>query len=497
LPNLDTTVSIPTATIASDYTSYLAAPHDIYDGEWDGASPFPWINAMGTGGDSNHIGPYPLVTSLWLHTPDWRMRYMALNQTDIAAAWPLNWRESGSTRIFRRDDAAGSGTGLGRAVSTAGRPGWGNIAADNPTKVGTVAAPADIPWTADDAHQPSVYFPAYVLTGDPWYLDMLYAWAGTTAFMDAPSPTYDCQKQTTNCSYFRGPTGAYGGLFGSLAARDVAWTLRGRAETAFAAPDGTPEKSYFTYMTNDAIAKWEGGLGITGTPFDTATIKTWVKGTDYPYLWTFNNGGTTDPGAGRVPPLGNMASLCVANATPPVCGYSAATLTSWGMLPGANGSFDDPWMNYYLEYAVGRAVELGFQMKDIQAELGQFPIGIIASSEPWFLADYSFGPEKAGGGFWPTWAAYYAGGVAPGYIAGLQTDWVAGMAGGRQTWVQPGLAMLVDQAVPGAGAAWAWYDTNGYSLPSAATYRNGDPRWAIVPRADNNVLPSQPTTTPP
>jgi hypothetical protein len=154
-------------------------------------------------------------------------------------------------------------------------------------------------------------------------------------------------------------------------------------------------------------------------------------------------------------------------------------------------------MNYYLEYAVGRAVELGFQMKDIQVELGQFPIGIIASSEPWFLGDYSFGPEKAGGGFWPTWAAYYAGGVAPGYIAGLQTDWVAGMAGGRQTWVQPGLAMLVDQAVPGAIAAWAWYDANGYSLPSAAAYRNGDPRWAIVPRADNNVLPSMPTATPP
>jgi hypothetical protein len=66
----------------------------------------------------------------------------------------------------------------------------------------------------------------------------------------------------------------------------VAWTLRGRVETAFAAPDGTPEKAYFTYMTNDALAKWEGGLGITGTPFDTATIKTWVKKTDYPYNWS-------------------------------------------------------------------------------------------------------------------------------------------------------------------------------------------------------------------
>ena len=44
----------------------------------------------------------------------------------------------------------------------------------------------------------------------------------------------------------------------------MAWTLRGRVEAAFAAP----EKSYLTYMTNDAISNWEGGDGITRTPFD-------------------------------------------------------------------------------------------------------------------------------------------------------------------------------------------------------------------------------------
>jgi hypothetical protein len=502
LPNLDTTVSVPTSTIAPNYSAYISSPHDIYDGQWDGAAaPYEWISAMGTAGGSNHIGVYPLITSLWLHTADWRMRYMALNQTDIAAAWPLNWRESDPARIFQRGDVAGSGTGLGRTISLSGRPtlndGY-NPNTDNIVAVGAVAS--NRPWSGDDDHQPSVYFPAYVLTGDPWYLDMLYAWAGITAFIDAPSPPYNCANNgaVPNCSYFRGPTGAYGGLNGG-SARAVAWTLRGRAETAFAAPDGTPEKSYFTYLTNDALAKWEGSFGITGTPFDTATVKKWVKETSYPNPWTLNAGAASDPGAGKVPPLGNLMSICVTPSTPPMCGYSAAIQTSWGMLAGANGSFDNPWMNYYLEYAVGRAVELGFAMTPIQALVDRLPIGIIASSNPYILNIYALGVQKVGGGFWPNWAAYIAGGLDPTAATALAqpANWHASMQGGYATEVAGGLSMAVDKGVSGASAAYAWYYTNGYSLASTAAFNNRDPRWAIVPRTDNNVLPPQPTATPP
>ncbi len=497
LPNLDTSVAIPTAAIATDYAGYIASTHDIYDGGWDGGNPFKWVNAMGTAGDSGHIGPFPLITSLWLHSPDWRLRYMAMNQTDLAAAWPLGYRESDPSRRFQRSDAVGSGTGLGRTISAAGRPLMWN-GTDDPKTVGSIVAGNARPWTADTAHQPSVFFAPYVLTGDPWYLDMLYAWAGISVFSDAPFSPYVCTTQVTTCSNYRGPTGAYGGLFGSNAARDVAWTLRGRVETAFAAPDGTPEKAYFTYITNDALAKWEGGLKITGTPFDTASIKTWVKKTDYPYTWSTLAGSVVE---GQIPPLGNMASIGMCNPTGSSCGYSAAVQTSWGLIPGKNASWDDPWMNFYLEYAVGRAVELGFAAKPIQAELGKLPIGIISSSEPWFLGAYVMGVSgtNAAGtaGMWPSFNALYAGGEDSTYLAGLKTDWVDQMNGGRQTWVQPGLAMLVDQGVPGADAAWSWYNTNGYSLPGVAAYRDGDPRWAIVPRTDNNVLPPQPTTTPP
>jgi hypothetical protein len=86
LPNLDTSVTIPTSTFATAYPTWQTTPHDIYDAYWDGGTSWwTWTSAMGTAGDNLHIGPYPLVTSYWLHSPDWRARVIALNSTDLAA----------------------------------------------------------------------------------------------------------------------------------------------------------------------------------------------------------------------------------------------------------------------------------------------------------------------------------------------------------------------------------------------------------------------------
>ena len=111
---------------------------------------------------------------------------------------------------------------------------------------------------------------------------MMYAWAGITA-----QPL----TATAATPHFRGPSGAYGGVASQT--RAAAWTIRGRAETAFAAPDGTPEKAYFTYMTNDALARWEGGLGVTGTPFDGSAEKVW--GATYGNSYSTNSSKPLSP----------------------------------------------------------------------------------------------------------------------------------------------------------------------------------------------------------
>ncbi len=506
LPNFDTSIAIPQTSIAAEYANYSGKANGPEDGAWNGNG-CCFVNAMGQAGDNPHIGPYPRWVTLWLFTGDWRLRQMVLGMDNSPAAFPMGLRESDPTRRYSRADAVGSGTGLGRNVSIAGRPhtafstpnnmiNYYKTLGDNPIQVGPMAA---IPaaggdkWTWDDGHQPSAWFPQYILTGDPWYLDMMYAWAGITA------TTTD--GDGGNDPHFRGPSGAYGGIASQT--RGGAWVMRGRAETAFAAPDGTPEKAYFTYMTNDALARWEGGFGITGTPFDGSAIKTW--GAKYGVSYSSNAGRPLSPVNGQPPPLGNWGSVCDAAATRPLCGFSAAQQTAWGMKVGANGSFDDPWMMWYVQYALGRVTELGFAGRPNQLHAGQYIIGMIGSSAPILVAQYQIPVEKAGGGWWATWPDLIANAMDPTYMDGDQAR--GGLPGyfrnnlsasGRQVWGTPGLAMLVDQNAPGAAAAWSWWKANIYSKvpgPHLAPF-SSDPRWAILPRTDRNVLPAQPTKMP-
>jgi hypothetical protein len=322
---------------------------------------------------------------------------------------------------------------------------------------------------------------------------MTYAWAGITAGVT--------DGNGSNASYFRGPSGAYGGIASET--RGGAWTIRGRAETAFAAPDGSPEKVYFTYLTNDALARWEGGFGITGTPFDGSAEKVW--GATYGNSYSTNVGRTLSPVDGQAPPLGNWGSVCDAAATPTLCGYSAIQQAAWGMAVGANGSFDDPWMMWYVQYTLGRLAELGFASRPNQLHSGRYIIGMIGSSAPILVALYQIPVEKAGGGWWATWSDLIAKGMDSNYLDGGQAR--GGLpayfrnnlsASGRQVWGTPGLAMLVDQNAPGAAAAWSWWKASVYSkVPGSHLVPfTSDPRWAILPRTDRNVLPAQPTKMP-
>jgi hypothetical protein len=102
------------------------------------------------------------------------------------------------------------------------------------------------------------------------------------------------------------------------------------------------------------------------------------------------------------------------------------------------------------------------------------------------------------GGFFGTWPAVEAA-FSPGFLTGtgawagnpaaLPAYFAGNLASdGRQVWLTPGLAMLVDQGAPNNASAWSWWTKNVYStVPDFAN----DPKWAIVPRTDDNVLPAQ------
>ncbi len=468
LPNFDTSLTVPEATIAAKYTAWRARANDLYDATWNGKG--FWQSGMGAPGGRSEIAPYPDWTVYWIYTGDWRMRDYAIGQAELAAAFPCHLREGHTTKRLSRNDVALSGTGLGHVASITDRKTIclasmalynyaSTLVADRATIVGAFSQK----WTYNQAHEPAPFFPQYILTGEPWYLDQMYMWAGFGAMQaNGAVPT------TVGG---RGPTGAEGVL--TLQLRGQGWAIRSRAEVALAAPDDAPEKEYFTYLISDAIARWEGGLDIVGTSLDSDPTKVWgsLRGNYFT-----NNGG---PFARQPPTLHNWE----ANGNPTVANATVQNNESQGIFQvGTVGNFTSPWMLMYDLYGFGRAQELGFPIEAIMTYTNKwFTDAILHSGEPRLIRVYQMPVEKKGGGFM-TFSEILTNGLTSNYLASVLPPTFISDLGpdGRTFWAAPGMAMAKDFGISEASSAYAWYKTHVYD---AVPGKNTNPKWAIVPRA--------------
>ena len=334
-------ITVTEAAIASQYSVFNAHTTDVYDATWNGGA----IQAgMGTTGGRADLGPYPTWTVMWFYSGDWRLRKIALTYADLSCGWFYHHRETDPTRRMLRTDPAGSGTGLGHTFSTADRKTLyldlfnlpsGGAPGDQMTKVGWVVThDAWDPmkkWSWDGAHQPQMYFPQYILTGDPYYLTEIYMW---NSFSGIIQP-FDK----------RGVTGAYGGIGDQI--RGSGRVIKHRVEAWLAAPDGAPEKEYFAYLTEDAFAQWEGKFGITGTIYDgTAQKATGIAmGEDWASAAGIN--------FHVPPPLHNWENNGDA-------GSIAVREASGAFLPGVVGSIHAVWQHHIVTEGIARAYEIGF-----------------------------------------------------------------------------------------------------------------------------------------
>jgi hypothetical protein len=493
VPNFDPSIAIPESARAAYDALWTGKPHDLYDGTWNGGV---WQSRMATVGGRLEIGPYPAWAVAWLYTGDWRLRRLTLGMADLAGAFPANLRESGAGKPLSRYDPAGSSTGLGRTISVTGWPRINGQAAQlfnnafvHPVPVGPIDKAQ--PWGFDGAHQPATFYPPYLLTGDPWYLDMMYLWAGRSATFGQAGSLSDPNG--------RGPTGKEGGI--NEETRGLGWVLRSRAEIAFIAPDADPEKAYFTYLTNDALARWEGVAGIAGTAYQTApavpgasiNMWQWGKSTGNLQSWA-----APPPAKGTIGPLHQWDSLGanVSNA--------AASLVS---TPGSPFAADvlavlTPWMQNYFTYGVARAKELGFAAGPLFSFNAIFNIGLtLDSGLPTLNALYQMPSlSRATGTWYRTWPEVAAA-LAPGFAAGTPDN----------TWYPGGLpAYFVDdgrasegyvaaaKAVaayaygePRGDRSWAWLRDNASGIAGTGSF-TPDPRWALLPRTDGAALPDIP-----
>jgi hypothetical protein len=500
IPNFDASTVVPPTSAAGDYAQWgTTLVHDIFDGSWDGGSAMVNV-ALGVGGASPWLGPYPTWIVNWLYTGDWRERILALGTADGYLSEGDMFRESDPTRRFLRSEAVGAGTGMGRAMSIAGRPGIMfnlfpkicSAALPNGTKMtvgeafcygwsdpvplisATLYTGVANPWEgwAYD-HQPDMYSAQYMNTGDPIYLAAMQQISGAGLASIYPYPSK---------AQGRGVEGAHANIVDEF--RGYAWGLRNTALVAFLSPDGTPEKTYFTSMTNDLLADWAGMLEITGTAYDGTPM----------YAWAKKHGNSQGGPAGVNQILDFVDTAENANAV------------TDGIYSSDVGAITDNWMDYYVLSSLGRVIELGFPAEPILNYAMQYPLAEIAYN-PLMLDIYETPVTDTAGTPYPNIQAVYASLGAPwatgvGFVPAKNPVGTYGETlpavfasdtapDGRYVWLQPGMASAVDNGL----TTWTYWATVQAAVNAKGGYGR-NPQWDVIPRTDTNVLPAQPYPSP-
>ena len=173
---------------------------------------------MPTTGGRPDIGPTTEANARWLITQDASAATYALAQAQAAGSIPWHYYD----------------TAKGHYLSVADYPKlWidprGSV---RPSQI----AGDESGWTTDRAHSPDVSYVAWLLTGDRYHLDMLNAQASWVIANTWNDPRQDAQGIVAN------PVEEV---------RAQAWSLRTVQEAAYANPDGSYEKAYFTQIANN------------------------------------------------------------------------------------------------------------------------------------------------------------------------------------------------------------------------------------------------------
>jgi len=193
------------------------------------ASPVPsdWTNVLGengvtktmaAAGERPDIGPTTEANARWLITQDASAATYALAQDQAAGSVPWHYYD----------------TAKGHYLSVADYPELfiDYRGAVQPRQLADDASG----WIPDRAHTPDLSYVAWLLTGDRYHLDMLNAQASWVI-----GNTWNAYRENEK---------------GIVTHRDEemraqAWALRTVQEAAFANPDGSYEKAYFTRIANN------------------------------------------------------------------------------------------------------------------------------------------------------------------------------------------------------------------------------------------------------
>jgi hypothetical protein len=421
-----------------------------------------WYTGFGTTGGRPDIGVLPRWEVRYLYTFDPRLYDIVIANANVSGHIPIHVRESAAGKVFH-NAAATAADANSRVVSIDARSCYvsryfGEISCkeDAPVYVGDRTLG---PWSPDMAHQGSFAFLPYLITGDWYYLEELYFWASWNVSW----------ANNGNCVYCRGGDQDNSGIYGVVNAytnvRGIAWGLRAVAHSAILAPDGSPEKAYFTEKTLNNIAAAEGRFSIRGGLVDQSPEREGV----WQHGWRDLGFEMVNPFYSFWPAIGNGPPSATSNLDP-------ATCANWTSAPMQN-------FNYVM---FGYIDELGFPAARLRRTILRGMLNQLANPDynPYLVdeIDICVGPKNKV--FHDGWK-----GVLSGYKPATQQrkTFLSRPMGETELgygYVALAVASFLGDVVEGSmngRAAHQWLNDN---YPAAAlTPLNSNPKWALVPRS--------------
>lgn len=175
-------------------------------------------------GGRPELSPYPLATARYCGVGDLAASYRMFHDADLSGSWPIHLRRADGTR---RTFAEDSQYWIDHQRAKAPHRPLGNPLVDTPyLKFGPTEPERMSPLVPDNAHQPSLCYVPYLLTGDRYYLDELLDWAYFSLWRSTPKDRTDM-----------------GRVIPSNETRGAGWVLRNMVDVVSVLPADDPYRA--------------------------------------------------------------------------------------------------------------------------------------------------------------------------------------------------------------------------------------------------------------
>jgi hypothetical protein len=393
---------------------------------------------MGMTGGRGDIGPLPSWSVMYLLSMDKRAKDVMLAAADGSGSWSVHYRDEKTDYPLRTDSVANSG------ISTHANLGW----------LGPLPVPrcanndntlCETAYGDDTAHQPSLVYLPYLVTGDYYYLEELQFWAASNPLATDPNNS-----------------GRGLGLVRWQQVRGQAWSLRTLGHVSYITPDAHPLKSYFTTQL-DANLDFYNATYVVGNPnklgaYDGSGQSSVEAPASAPWqddflTWSF--GYLAELGFTKATPILQWkAQYPVGRMTAP--GYCWIAGSPYTMkFRDSNGAVVDSFEKLYLLNYGGDYVyndDAALIANPVGNKFSDLPCASQAQAD-WMTKAHRY-----------TWVQNQMVGYAPSAL-------------GYPANMQPALAVAATSGIPNAAKAWSVFMGRAVK----PDYKQA-PQWAIIPR---------------